>query len=91
MEQQEPIIIPGGNPGVAVEEPQQETHFPEMVNEVKESLLELFEQFRESDSYARLEKGAETVKEYIKNNPAQAMLYSLGAGTLLGLLMRRRH
>ena len=91
MEQQDPIIIPGGNQEVHAEEPQHETHIPEMVKEIKESLVEVFERFRESESYARLEKSSETVREYIKQKPTQAMLYSLGAGTLFGLLMRRRH
>ncbi|NTW11108.1 MAG: hypothetical protein HGA26_07095, partial [Chlorobiaceae bacterium] len=45
---------------------------------------------RESEAYEQIEKIFEETKEYIRKNPARAMLYSLGAGAVLGLFMRKR-
>jgi ElaB/YqjD/DUF883 family membrane-anchored ribosome-binding protein len=90
MEQEVPVIIHGHDTVDPVKEPQSETFFPEQVKEIGENLSEAFSRFKESESYDLLLKSAEKAKEYVVKNPAQAMLYTLGAGALFGLLMRKK-
>lgn len=90
MEQEVPVIIHSGENKEPLQEPHQETGIPEQIKEIGESLSEVVSSFRESESYEQIEKAIEQAKDYIRKNPAQAMLYSLGAGALLGFLMRKR-
>jgi ElaB/YqjD/DUF883 family membrane-anchored ribosome-binding protein len=90
MEQEVPVIIHSGEKKEPVEEPQQETRIPEQIKEIGETLSEVVSSFRESESYEQIEKAIEQAKDFIRKKPTQAMLYSLGAGALLGLLMRKR-
>jgi len=90
MEQEVPVTIHGHEPTDAAQEPQQETFIPEQVKEIGETLAEAFSRFKESESYDLLVKSADKVKEYIVKNPAQAILYTLGAGAFFGLLLRKK-
>ena len=90
MEQEVPVIIHGHESVDPVKETQNETFIPEQVKEIGETLAEAFSRFKESESYDLLVKSADKVKEYIVKNPAQAILYTLGAGAFFGLLLRKK-
>ncbi|ABL64492.1 hypothetical protein [Chlorobium phaeobacteroides] len=94
MEQEVPVTI---HQGETVEAEAAETmpkpdaaYIPELIKEIASTVSETFSGFRESESYGQLIKAAEEVRTYIKNNPAQALLYSLGAGAALGFLFKKR-
>jgi hypothetical protein len=90
MEQEVPVIIHSGEQNEPANKPHKETSIPEQVKEIGETLSETFARIRESDSYDRILEHAETAREYIRKYPGKAMLYSLGAGALFGLLMRKK-
>ncbi|MEI6848215.1 MAG: DUF883 C-terminal domain-containing protein [Chlorobiaceae bacterium] len=90
MEQEVPITIHRGEQKDPEQIPQQDTTIPEKVKELGETLSEIFDRFRESESYEHITKSVEIAREYIRNNPAKAMCYSLGVGALLGFLMRKK-
>ena len=90
MEQEVPVIIHEHESMDPAQERQGETFIPEQVKEIGDTLSEAFMSFKESESYDLMVKSVEKVKEFIKNNPGQALLYSLGAGTLFGLLIKRK-
>ena len=89
MEQEVKVTIHRGEPKDPAEEPQHETNIPEQLKELSEAISEAFSCFRESDSYEWLLNSAEKTRTYIKKNPAQAILVSLGAGALFGLFIKR--
>jgi len=62
----------------------------EQIREISDSLSDAFARFRESDSYDNLLDLAEQTRTYIRNNPLPAMLYSLGAGALLGMMFGKK-
>ncbi len=90
MEQEAPVTINSGNPFNSENSPQHEADFPEQVKEIGDSLSEAFAHFRKSQYYGQIVKGTESAKEYIKKNPVPAILYSLGTGVLIALLMRKK-
>ncbi|MEI6758317.1 MAG: hypothetical protein FDX18_08195 [Chlorobium sp.] len=90
MEQEVPVIIHNSQSTDPVKEPQSETNIPELLREFSENLTDAFARFRESDSYDRLASSVEKAREYVRKNPAQTLLYSLGAGALFGLFMKRK-
>ncbi|NMW21338.1 MAG: hypothetical protein HKK67_06850 [Chlorobiaceae bacterium] len=90
MEQEVPVIIHEHESMDPAQERQRETFIPEQVKEIGNNLSEAFMSFKESESYELLVKSAEKVKEYITKNPGQALLYSLAAGALFGLVLKRK-
>ena len=90
MEQEVQVTIHSSQPDNTVEAEPQETRIPEHMKGIGDTLTEAFSCFRKSDSYNQLLKGAEKTKEYVRKNPGQAVLYSLGAGALFGLFMKRK-
>ncbi len=62
---------------------------PEQVEAISENISNMYDRFKESEQYDELRDTATKVKEYIKENPVQSVLMSLGAGMFLGLLFRR--
>jgi ElaB/YqjD/DUF883 family membrane-anchored ribosome-binding protein len=90
MEQDVPVIIHGEHDTPSARSGE-EPVIADQLKEIGQSLSEVVSSFRESESYEQLEKIYEQTKEYIRKNPARAMLYSLGAGAVLGLFMRKRH
>jgi hypothetical protein len=90
MEQEVQVTIHRGEPTDPGQEPQHETSIPDPLQEINDLILETFSSFRESESYDWLVNSAEKAKIYIKKNPAQAILVSLGAGALFGLLFKKR-
>jgi len=88
MEQEVPVTIHSSKPKGFAGEHQCET--PKQRLEIKETLVETFSHFKESEFGTLLLKGAEKTTEYIKKNPGQAMLFSAGAGALFGLVLRKR-
>jgi ElaB/YqjD/DUF883 family membrane-anchored ribosome-binding protein len=89
MEQEVEVTIHRGETANSAEEPQQRANIPERLKELGEMAAEAISCFRESDSYERLMESTQTTRLYIKKNPASAMLVSLSAGFLLGLIMKR--
>ncbi len=90
MEQEVPVIIHDHEPSGTAQGSQSETFIPEQIKEISETLSEAYSRFKESESYDFLVKNAEKAKEYIVKNPAQVVLYTLGAGAFFGLLMRKK-
>jgi ElaB/YqjD/DUF883 family membrane-anchored ribosome-binding protein len=90
MEQEVQVTIHRGEPADPVQEPQHEANIPEQLKELSETISETISCFKESESYEWLQKQAEQARSYIKKNPTQAMLISLGAGTLFGLFIKKR-
>ncbi len=90
MEQEVQVTIHSSQPVNPSEEEPREARIPPQENEIIKTLSEAFSCFRESESYRQLLKSAETAREYIKKNPGQALLYSLGAGALFGLFMKKK-
>jgi ElaB/YqjD/DUF883 family membrane-anchored ribosome-binding protein len=90
MEQEVPVVIHEHKSMDPAKKPSSESIFPEKVTEIGDTLSEAFASFKESEAYDLLLQSADKIKEYIKKNPAQALLYSLGAGALLGLLIRKK-
>ena len=89
MEQEVPVTMHKTMPKSA-ELPEEKKSYASPIATLGGSLSELVSNFKESEAGELLQKGTEQTKEYIKNNPTQAMLMSLGAGALLGVLMGRR-
>ena len=50
----------------------------------------MYNQFRESEQYEEIEEKAVKLKDYIQDNPVPSVLYSLGTGFILGLLLHRK-
>jgi len=90
MEQEVPVVIHSDAPCDQAQEPLRASPIPDQIKEISESISESFSRFKESPSYEQLLDRAEKTREYIRKYPAQAMLYSLGAGALLGLIFRRK-
>lgn len=84
--------IPGDQPANGESEPQHsgKSHIPEQVEVISDNISRMLNQFRESEHYEELRDKAAKVGEYIKNNPIPSILYSLGAGFVLGLLLHRK-
>ena len=84
--------IPDNQPVNGESEPQYpgKSHIPEQVEVISDNISRMFNQFRESEQYEEIREKATSVKEYIKDNPIPSVLYSLGAGFLLGLLLHRK-
>jgi len=89
MEQEVPVVIHSSS------EPEQDTPaaspIPEQVKELGSTVSDAVTSFMESEQYEQLKQTAARVKTYIRENPVPAMLYTLGAGTLLGFILKRRH
>ncbi|TLU87897.1 MAG: hypothetical protein FDX21_03535 [Chlorobium sp.] len=90
MEQEVPVTIHSRKPEELSEDPQAATRIPNQITEISDTLSDAFSCFRESESFNLLVQVTDKAKDFIRKNPAQALLLSLGAGTLFGLLMRRK-
>ncbi|MEI7694853.1 MAG: hypothetical protein WCI64_04295 [Chlorobium sp.] len=90
MEQQAHVTMHDSKPKEPSERAPDDTFVPKPERNIGETLSDAFLFFRESEPGNLLMQGAEKAKEYIKKNPAQAMLFSLGTGALLGLLMKKQ-
>ncbi len=64
---------------------------PEQVEVISDNVSRMYNQFKESEQYEEIKDKAVKVTEYIKENPIPSVLYSLGAGFVLGLLLHRKH
>ncbi len=90
MEQEVQVTIHSSQPENTGEAEPQKTRIPDHIKEISDALSDAFSCFRESESCNQLLKSAEKAREYIRKNPAQALLYSLGAGALFGFFMKRK-
>jgi len=88
MEQEVPVTIHSSKPKELPEKPQYET--PKQQSEIREALDQAVLRFKQSELGTLLLKGAGKTTEYIKKNPGQAMLFSLGAGAFFGLLLKKK-
>lgn len=88
MEQEVPVIIHSSDESEP--ETQGASPIPEQVREIGSTLSDAVSDFMESEQYEQLKQKAAAVKTYIRENPVPAMLYTLGAGTVLGFLLKRR-
>ncbi|ASQ91134.1 hypothetical protein CHL67_09585 [Prosthecochloris sp. GSB1] len=85
--------MPGNAPGNEKTEPSRvhETHtIPEQVEVLGETAARLYNQFRESGQYGKIQDKVSKAGEFIRDNPIPSVLYSLGAGFVLGLLLHRK-
>jgi hypothetical protein len=90
MEQEVPVTIHGSKPKEPQEGAWVEASIPGQVAEISEVLAGALSCFRESGSWHTIQQGTEKAREYIKKNPARAMLLTLGAGALVGFLMKKK-
>lgn len=90
MEQEVPVTIKSGTPFDSEKSALHEAEIPDQVREIGDTLAEALARFRKSQYYDQILKGTESAKEYIRKNPVPAILYSVGAGTLIALLMRKK-
>ncbi|MBM3162068.1 MAG: hypothetical protein FJZ79_01790 [Chlorobi bacterium] len=88
MEQEVPVVIHSSDET----EPQTPDSYqiPEQVRELGATVSDAISSFMESEQYEQLKKSVEKMKTYIREKPVPAMLYTLGAGTVLGFLLKRR-
>ena len=64
----------------------EKTGIPEQVEALGETASKLYDQFRESEQYGKIQDTVTRTGEYIRNNPVPSVLYALGAGFVLGML-----
>ncbi len=88
MEQQIPV-----NTTPQQEQPEQTPsafeELPEPLSDIAQMASEAFDEFKESDAYEKILDAKETAQNYIRENPVHSFFYALGAGTLLGFLLKR--
>jgi ElaB/YqjD/DUF883 family membrane-anchored ribosome-binding protein len=89
MEQNVPVIIHGSEHDAPSGKPREEPAISGQLKDIGHTLSDAVASFTESEPYEQIEKIYEQTREYIRKNPARAMLYSLGAGALIGLFMRK--
>ncbi|MCW8795820.1 MAG: DUF883 C-terminal domain-containing protein [Chlorobium sp.] len=84
--------IPGNQPANGESDTQNsgKKHIPEQVEVISDTISRMYTQFRESEQYEEIEEKAVKLKDYIQDNPVPSVLYSLGAGFILGLLLHRK-
>ena len=90
MEQEVQVTIHSNNPKNPEEELSGKSYTPEQTDDISETVSKAVSCFRNSESYTLLLNGIEKARAFIKNKPEQAMLYSLGAGALFGLFLKRK-
>jgi ElaB/YqjD/DUF883 family membrane-anchored ribosome-binding protein len=90
MEQEVQVNIHSGEQHDQGNKPQAETSIPDLVKEIGESVSETFAHFKESDTWERILQGVETSREYVRKYPGKAIIYTLGAGALFGLLLKKK-
>lgn len=83
--------IPSQN---TMNEPQDEccsnSPVPDKMSELSRQASAMYDQFKESEQYERIMETREQVTDYIQRKPLESALYALGAGFLLGLLLKRK-
>ncbi|KAA6233103.1 hypothetical protein EKD00_04795 [Chlorobium phaeovibrioides] len=91
MEQEVPVIHSAAKDSAEKQfNPAGDGRIPEQIREISDSLSDAFARFRQSDSYDSMIDIAEQSRTYIRKKPLQAMLYSLGAGALLGMMFGKK-
>ena len=88
MEQEVPVIIHSS--GEKEPETPGASPIPEQVKEIGSTISDAVSAFMESEQYEQLKQTAAKAKTYIRENPVPAMLYTLGAGAVLGFILKRR-
>lgn len=78
MEQEQPGPQPSG-----------QMEIPDQIREVSDRIAESFNEFKKSETYERIIEGKESALDYIRNNPLTSFGYALGAGVLLGFILKR--
>ncbi|HCD35995.1 MAG TPA: hypothetical protein DEQ23_03040 [Chlorobium sp.] len=91
MEQEVPVIHSAAKDSAEKQlNPAGDGRIPEQIREISDSLSDAFARFRQSDSYDSMIDIAEQSRTHIRKKPLQAMLYSLGAGALLGMMFGKK-
>jgi ElaB/YqjD/DUF883 family membrane-anchored ribosome-binding protein len=90
MEQEVSVTIHGSTTEDHPENSEHKSCISDQITRIGETFSDAFLSFRESEPGAFVQQGAVKAKEYIKKNPTQAMLLSLGAGALFGLLLKKK-
>lgn len=63
---------------------------PEPFREVSKKVSEVFDEFKESETWEKILDARDQAREYITENPVNSFFYALGAGALLGFLLKRK-
>ncbi|MBF0586571.1 hypothetical protein INT08_10165 [Prosthecochloris sp. N3] len=63
---------------------------PEQVAGISEHVSDMYNQFRESQQYSKLQDRKQQLKEYIKDHPLESVAYAVGAGFLFGLVFHKK-
>ena len=78
MEQEQPVS-----------KPVDQKEIPDPMREIGEKVAATFKEFKESPTYEKIIEGKEQVRDYIRNNPLVSFGYAMGAGLLLGLILKK--
>lgn len=63
---------------------------PEPLREISQMATEAFREFQQSDTYEKILETKDKARDYIKENPVNSFFYALGAGTILGFILKRK-
>lgn len=63
---------------------------PEPIREVGQKVAEAVREFRESETYGQMNDAGNKARDYITDNPLNAFFYALGAGFVLGFVLKRK-
>ncbi|NTU68118.1 MAG: hypothetical protein HGB02_04470 [Chlorobiaceae bacterium] len=69
--------------------PSSPLELPDQIREISDMVSSAFNEFRESKAYDKLLEGRDSVREYIRRTPLPSLGYALGAGVLLGFILKR--
>jgi len=87
MEQQIPVNdMPQEQPEKS---PSAFDELPEPIREVGQMATEALNEFKESETYEQILDAKEKAQNYITDNPVKSFFYALGAGTVLGFILKR--
>lgn len=63
---------------------------PEPIREVGQKVVEAVREFRESETYGQMTDAGNKARDYITDNPVNSFFYALGAGFVLGFVLKRK-
>lgn len=88
MEHQIPVT--DMNPEQPKNAPDVKGVLPEQFREIGEWASQAFDEFKESETYDKILDTGETAREYIRENPVSSFFYALGAGLVLGFILKKK-
>jgi len=78
------------NPEQPKSTPEVKGELPEPLRDVSAWATQTFREFKESEAYDKILDTGETAREFIRENPVSSFFYALGAGLLIGFILKRK-